>query len=268
MAQRSPARPVHSRRVHVRVHPMKQRRARPVRRLLAFLILLTALGLAARAYVLQIYAPGLQIEAQHIPLIVHQELDQHGAQYTNLSAISPTLQHAIIAVEDHRFYAHPGIDPIGLVRAAIVNVQAKHVDQGGSTLEEQLAKLTIVHQNDTIHEKLRTMGLAWAIDQQFSKAQVLELYLNAAYYGQGAYGAAAAARVYFGVNAADLSVPQSAFLAALPQAPTVYGAHPTSQAVVDRVTAVLNDMVAQQFITTGEYQAAMNTRLHFAFPNP
>jgi len=268
MAERSPARPVHSRRVHVQAHPVKQRRANPLRRLLVFLVLIIALGLAARAYVLQIYAPGLQVEAQHIPLIVRTELNQNGASYTDLDAISPNLQHAIIAVEDHRFYTHPGIDPIGLVRAAIVNVQAKHVDQGGSTLEEQLAKLTIVHQNDTLHQKLRTMGLAWAIDQQFSKAQVLELYLNAAYYGQGAYGAASAAHVYFGANVGDLTVLQAAFLAALPQAPTLYGAHPTSQTVVDRVTAVLNDMVAQQYITTAEYQSAMNTRLRFALPNP
>ena len=268
MAERFPARPVHARRVHVQAHPVQPRRANPVRRLLVFLVLIIGLGLAARAYVLQIYAPGLQIEAQHIPLIVRAELSQNGASYTNLGAISPKLQHAIIAVEDHRFYTHPGIDPIGLVRAAIVNVQAKHVDQGGSTLEEQLAKLTIVHQNDTLHEKLRTMGLAWAIDQQFSKAQVLELYLNAAYYGQGAYGASAAAHVYFGANVADLTVPQAAFLAALPQAPTLYGSHPTSQTVTDRVSAVLNDMVAQQFITSVEYQTAMNTRLHFAFPNP
>jgi penicillin-binding protein 1A len=185
-----------------------------------------------------------------------------------LDAISPNLQHAIVAIEDRRFYHHPGIDIFAIVRALWINLQAEHIDQGGSTLEEQLVKRAIVHDDSSLHAKLRTMALAWAVDQEFGKRRILEMYLNAAYYGQGAYGVDAAAHVYFGTDPAHLTLSQAAFLAALPQAPSVYGANPTSPMVIARQRTVLQDMENQGYISAQQEQAAERARLTFAFPNP
>ncbi len=133
-------------------------------------------------YVLQVYAPGLREEARNIPFRVQAGLALQGAQYVPLAGILPDMQHAIVAIEDRRFYVHPGIDPLGMIRAMWINLTNGHVDQGGSTLEQQLAKRAIMHDDRTFRAKLRTVGLAWAIDQEFSKAQIIELYLNAAYF--------------------------------------------------------------------------------------
>lgn len=215
-----------------------------------------------------VYAPGLRSEASSIPVRVQTQLAAQGATYITGDQITPDLQHAIVAIEDRRFYVHPGIDPLGMLRAVWVNATNQHIDQGGSTLEQQLVKRTLVPDDRTVHGKLRTIALAWAVDQDFSKRKVIELYLNAAYFGQGAYGAGAAARVYFGTDAAHLTLPEAAFLAALPQAPSIYGAHPSAPAVQQRVQTVLLDMTQQGYIDPAQEQSALNTRLNFALPNP
>lgn len=270
MATRSPAHPRPVRRALPQsVHTSQRKpRFRWLRRLLAFLIVAGFALAIAYGYILQVYAPGLRGEARRIPSIVHAQLAQHNATYVVAAGITPNLKHAIVAIEDRRFYLHPGIDPIGVIRAAIVNLQSKQVDQGGSTLEEQLVKRTLVPDNSSVHAKLREAALAWAVDQEFSKRQVLELYLNAAYYGQGAYGADAAAHAYFGADPLHLDLAQAAFLAALPQAPSIYGSHPTSGVVIARQHTVLDDMVAAQYITEDQARAAKAEPLHFAFPNP
>jgi penicillin-binding protein 1A len=220
---------------------------------------------AVRAYLLHVYAPGLQLEARSVPARVQSDLAQQGATYTALPAMSLDVQHAIVAIEDHRFYSHPGIDPLGIVRALWVNAQNQHVDQGGSTLEEQLAKRTIVGDDGTFHSKLREIGLAWALDQEFSKGRILELYLNAAYFGRGAYGAGEAAQVYFGTSVANLTLPQAAFIAALPQAPSLYGSNPNGAAVQARWHQVLDAMLKDDFITYSQWNSAEHTHLQFAF---
>jgi membrane peptidoglycan carboxypeptidase len=246
----------------------KKRRYRRLRRFLGFLVVCGLLLLASWLYVLHVYAPGLRTEARAIPTLVKADLDAHGGAYVTVAQISPNLLHAIVSIEDWRFYYHPGIDPLGIARALWINAKHEHIDQGGSTLEEQLAKRAIVHDDSSIHAKLRTMALAWAIDQEFSKSKILEEYLNAAYFGQGAYGAQAAARVYFGTNAAHLTIAQAAFLAALPQAPSVYGDHPNAPPVVERKNTVLSDMAKYGYISGAQASAAQNTPLTFALPNP
>jgi len=265
MARRSPA----HRPTTVYARPVKTRTRRPsrLRRLLVVCAVLAILALLARAYLLQVYAPGLEAEARTVPGLVQGQLAAQGATYVPLAAISPDLQHAIVAIEDRRFYEHPGIDPLGIARALWVNLRNDHLDQGGSTLEQQLVKRAIVREDSSLHDKLRTMALAWAVDQDFPKWKVLELYLNAAYYGQGAYGPGAAARAYFGTDALHLTLAQAAFLAALPQAPSIYGAHPTSATVIDRQHRVLQDMRDQGYISGAQEAEALNTRLAFALPN-
>lgn len=246
----------------------RKRRFRWLRRLLSLAFVLALLALIGWVYLMWVYAPGLRTEAASIPDRVRAQLTTQGAAYLTIDHISPNLQHAIVAIEDRRFYVHPGIDPLGMLRAVWINFTNQHIDQGGSTLEQQLVKRTIVPDDRTIHGKLRTIALAWAIDQEFSKRTVLELYLNAAYFGQGAYGAGEAARIYFGTDAAHVTLPEAAFLAALPQAPSVYGAHPTAPAVQQRVRTVLRDMTQQGYIDSAQERAALNTAVTFALPNP
>lgn len=244
----------------------RQHRGR--RRLLVLLALVCLTAFAGWEYLLHVYAPGLRSEVATLPVLVRDQVTSEGGTYVSIDAMSPYLQQSIVAIEDRRFYEHHGIDPQAVVRSLLINLQSHHIDQGGSTLEEQLAKRAIVHTTDTIHDKLRVMALAWAIDQEFSKRQILELYLNDAYYGQGAYGAQSAARVYFGTDAARLTLAQAAFLAALPQAPSIYGAHPLAAGVTDRWRTVLRDMESLGDITAAEEQQAEAAPLSFALPNP
>jgi penicillin-binding protein 1A len=246
----------------------RRKRFRWLRRLLKLTVLLVILGVGAWIYMLQVYAPGLRAEAHRIPALVNAQLSQQGAPYTPRSEISPYLQQAIVAIEDRRFYSHPGIDPLGMVRALWVNLTQQHVDQGGSTLEQQLVKRTLVPDDRDVHGKLREIALAWAVDQDFSKTRIVELYLNAVYYGQGAYGAQEAARIYFGTDAAHLTLPEAAFLAALPQAPSIYGANPNGAAIRARQQRVLLDMEELGYISSSQQQEADRTPLSFSLPNP
>lgn len=243
-------------------------RLRWFRRLLRLAVLLGALAVAVWLYLMHVYAPGLQAEARLVPSLVRDQLTRHSAPYTPGAEISPYLQHAIVSIEDRRFYSHPGVDPLGMARAVWVNLTDQRVDQGGSTLEQQLVKRTLVPNDQSIHGKLREIALAWAVARDFSKSHIIELYLNAAYYGQGAYGAGEAARVYFGTDAAHLTLPQAAFIAALPQAPSVYGANPTAQVIRQRQATVLQDMAQLGYITARQAQTATATPLTFALPNP
>lgn len=260
---------VHVRRSVPRPIPARQgRHHRGLKALVLALFFLIGAGLAARAYFLSAYAPPLQREVRVIPSLVRRQLSQRHATYVPYDQISPNMRNAIVSIEDRRFYQHPGVDPVAMVRAFWINLWNQHVDQGGSTLEEQLAKRAIVHDDRAWRAKLHTIALAWALDRDFSKREVLALYLNEAYYGEGAYGIGSAAQTYFGVSPARLTVQQAAFLAALPQAPSVYGAHPRYHAVVYRYHRVLADMQAMNYITAREEQAAWHTPLVLALPNP
>lgn len=256
----------------VRSTPVPSRRSRQrsrlLRRLVLSLFVVVCAALVGWLYMLHVYAPGLRAEARSIPARVRAQLATHNAPYVPISRISPDLQHALVAIEDRRFYSHPGVDPLGMVRALWVNLTQHNVDQGGSTLEEQLVKRAIVLDDRSIHAKLREVALAWATDQDFSKSKVIELYLNAAYFGQGAYGASEAARTYFGTDVAHLTIPQAAFLAALPQAPSVYGANPTSPVIHARWLTVLQDMQQLNYITPRQERRAATTTLRFSLPNP
>jgi penicillin-binding protein 1A len=132
----------------------------------------------------------------------------------------PTIvKQAFVAAEDIRFYSHGGVDYQGIVRAALANLRAGHVVQGGSTITQQVAKLLIVGQERSLARKVREAMLAHRIEQRLSKDQILGIYLNHVYLGHGAYGIAAAAAAYFGKDVANLSAAEAAMLAGLPKAP-------------------------------------------------
>ena len=125
------------------------------------------------------------------------------------------LRDAVVAIVDRRFYSHHGIDPEAIVRAAVVNTEEGTIVEGGSTITQQLVKLLYVGDETTLRRKWDEALLAWQLEDRFTKDEILTKYLNAVYFGQGAYGVEAAALTYFGVDAEDLTVAQSATLAGL-----------------------------------------------------
>src|SRR5215216_3209189 len=137
-----------------------------------------------------------------------------------LQNVAPVMRQATIATEDRRFYEHDGIDYVGVVRALFRDVKAGGVVEGGSTITQQLARNLYLGREQTFKRKLEEGCLAVALEREWSKDRILETYLNTAYYGNGAYGAEAAARTYFSKSAQRLSLEEAALLAGLPQAPS------------------------------------------------
>lgn len=143
-----------------------------------------------------------------------------GGAAVPLADMPPHLPKAFIAIEDRRFYSHPGIDPIGLVRAVVANILRKGISQGGSTLTQQLAKNLFLTQERTLTRKLEEAVLAVWLEHKFTKAEILELYLNRVYFGSGAYGVEGAAQRYFGKSARQVTLHEAAMLAGLVKSPS------------------------------------------------
>ena len=172
----------------------------------------------------------------------------------------------MVAIEDRRFYQHPGIDPIGIGRAFVRNVQAGRVVQGGSTISQQLAKMAFLTPERSFLRKVKEALYTLWIEARFDKAKILELYLNRVYLGSGAYGVDAAARRYFAKPASDLTLAEAAMLAGLIRAPSRYA--PTRDLGLARARAdvVLNSMVDTGSITAADAAAAKAAPAQVAAP--
>jgi 1A family penicillin-binding protein len=182
-----------------------------------------------------------------------------------LSDISENLQAATLAIEDSGFYNHLGIKPSAIVRAAWTNIKAGGFEQGGSTLTQQVVKNTLLTPEKTISRKIKEWILALRLDQQLTKEEILEIYLNEIPYGGRVYGAEEAASRYFGKSASNLTITESAYLAALPKAPTYYSPYGNNRDKLEqRKNEVLYEMNRNGFISDLEYEQAKNTRLTFA----
>ncbi|MCP2671812.1 PBP1A family penicillin-binding protein [Maricaulaceae bacterium EIL42A08] len=166
------------------------------------------------------------------------------------------LVDAVLAVEDRRFYGHFGVDIIGTGRAALANLQAGRVVQGGSTITQQLAKNLFLTSDRTITRKMQEMMLALWLERRFTKDEILALYLNRVYFGAGAWGAEAASRRYFGKPADDLAIGEAALLAGLLKAPSRYAPTNDATRASVRATVVLDLMLASGRITEAERIAA------------
>ena len=185
-----------------------------------------------------------------------------------LSYISPLLIKATLATEDRTFYNNSGVDLGGIFRAAVADYTHHHISQGGSTISQQLVKQVYIGSNPapTIQRKLKEAVLAIELNRQYSKNQILEMYLNTIYYGSQTYGIEAAARSYFQTNAHDLSLAQASMLAGLPQAPTQYNPLLAFRSAKKRQAEVLGAMVGEKFITPAQAQAAYATKLQVFAP--
>lgn len=177
------------------------------------------------------------------------------------SSIPKYMKDATVAVEDKSFYTNHGFDIRGIARAAFSDLLHGHAVQGGSTITEQLVKLTQdFHENRTIALKAKELILAVELDRTYSKDQILTGYLNAAPYGGVDYGVQAAASDYFHENASQLTLSQAVFLAAIPQSPAYYSPYDTGyfdkQALADRMNYIYDQMVSQKMITKAQADAA------------
>jgi membrane peptidoglycan carboxypeptidase len=180
--------------------------------------------------------------------------------------ISPNLRNATIAVEDKHFYEHHGVDWGRVVKAGIVDVIARKPQQGASTITEQLAKIAILQSpKKTILRKLREAMVATALESKYKKDDILTLYLNSIYYGHHATGVEAAAEVYFGKKAKDLTVGESALLAGLPNGPSYFDPALHKERALARQAVVLDAMVNSGVITSTQAEQARNEPLKLVF---
>lgn len=181
-----------------------------------------------------------------------------------LDRMSKDLVNATIAVEDKDFYKHGAISLAGIARAMIANQRSGTSIQGGSTITQQFVKNALLERKKLYSRKVREIFLAYKIESHFSKDQILELYLNEIPYGRNAYGVEAAAQTYFGKSAVELNLAESAYLAALPKAPSYYSpTGPNLEALKARQQVVLDLMSEQGYITADQARSAKNTSVAF-----
>lgn len=185
--------------------------------------------------------------------------------WTPFDQISPALIKAILAVEDSRFYSHRGVDPIGIVRAAVYDIMYRGAHQGASTITMQLARNVFLSPDQNLERKIREMLLASQIEKKFTKDEILELYLNQIYFGAGAYGVEAASKTYYNKKAKDLTVCEAALIAGLPQAPSEYSPLISEKKAKHRQIRVLGRMYDQQYLTYAEYREALLEARHPTF---
>ena len=179
----------------------------------------------------------------------------------NIKQIPDQLQKAFIASEDRRFKEHNGIDAKGILRAATSNLRSQDVVQGGSTITQQLARILFLNRNKTVNRKLQEVRLAQKLEEELTKDEILERYLNLIYLGSGAYGVADAAWVYFSKPVADLTLSEMATIAGLAPAPNVFSPAENPEAAKQRRNLVLQRMLEDGFITAAEKQKAVSEPL-------
>ena len=174
----------------------------------------------------------------------------------SLASLGQWLPEATVAIEDSNFWNDPGVDPVSVARAGLTDLQHRSLVQGGSTIAQQLVKQRLVGDHQTIARKLREAALAMRISRDFSKEHILEMYLNAIPYGNTAFGAQAASRVYFHKDASQLDLAEAALLAGLPQNPTLLNPFERWQAAKERQHQVLKAMVRAHDVTPEEADQA------------
>ncbi len=243
--------------------------------IIVLLVMATGIGIGFVTANLNVKA---DLSKDILPPASSQIYDSAGNEIANIHAtenrmpvkieqIPENLRNAFVAIEDNRFYEHKGIDPRGLLRAFYTNIIAQEIAEGGSTITQQLAKNAYLTQDRTIKRKIQEIFLALQLEKQYTKQEILELYLNQIYFGQGAYGVQAAAKTYFGKNVEDLNLNECALLAGIPKSPNYYSPFNNLNAALARRDTVLDQMVTYGYITHSQAYEAKNSELVLAPPN-
>lgn len=199
-------------------------------------------------------APSTKIYADDDTLLGEIKLDK--GTYMPLEKMPRHLLNAVIAIEDSHFWTHSGIDYFAILRAAINDIRHRKFKEGASTITQQLAKITFLSPEKTIKRKLREVALASKMEKQLKKEEILELYLNRAYFGHGAYGVEQASRVYFGKTISKVSLSEAALLVGLLRAPAIYSPFNHMKRAKNRQKLVLSRMEAEGLIDSKQRRQA------------
>ncbi len=238
-----------------------------------FVLTMTALMLAGFV-ALNLYLsslPPIENLEDYKPNIVTKFYSQDGeviktfTAYTydrvDLKDVPEELKNALIATEDKNFYRHNGYDIFGIIRSSIQNVVARRAVQGASTLTQQLARILFLSNERTITRKIKELEVSARIEKTISKDQILEMYLNNVYLGAGAYGVSAASKIYFNKKLNQLTLPELALIAGLPQAPSVYNPYNNKDLAIQRRNQVLKRMLTMKYISQEDYDKAIQADL-------
>ncbi|MDA8388014.1 MAG: PBP1A family penicillin-binding protein [Nitrospiraceae bacterium] len=210
--------------------------------------------------------PGTRIYADDDTLIT--EISAHKNIQVPFRRIPQDIINAVVSVEDARFYKHPAIDYEAVIRAALTDLYFHRVVQGGSTITQQLAKITFLTPARTFKRKLREAALAIKIAKHLTRDEILELYLNRVYFGHGAYGVAKAAKLYFGTSVSRLTLPEAALLAGLIKGPAEFSPFIDPARAKERQVFVLGRMRQQGYITEKQMERAVRTPIKLSAARP
>ena len=255
-----------------RRHPKKNTRRITIIAALVFLVMLMGAGLGFLTASIHTM-PNLKGDIR--PAVSSQIFDANGNLITtihsvenrlpaSINKIPKNLQNAFIATEDARFYQHSGVDPRGILRAVWSNLTDKGISEGGSTITQQLARNALLSQDQTIKRKIQEAFLSLQIERKYSKEEILEMYMNHIYFGQGAYGVQTAAQIYFGKNVEDLNLAECAMIAGIPKSPNYYSPSSNLKAAKERQAVVLEQMVKYGYIDSLTAAKARTTEIKIA----
>lgn len=189
------------------------------------------------------------------------ELSNDSGTYVSLDEISSNIQNAVISTEDKRFYDHQGFDPIGIARAAVGYVTSGEIVGGGSTITQQLVKNAFLDNDQSLMRKFKELFLAFEIEKTYEKDQILEMYLNNTYFGNGAYGVEDASQKYFGMSASEVSLENAAVIAGALKGPTIYNPIDDYDQTLERRDMILQLMADNEFVTQDEANLAISTQM-------
>jgi penicillin-binding protein 1A len=210
---------------------------------------------------LQTIAPPVKTVVFDVNGKVVHEFYKENRTLVPLRQIPKTMINAILSIEDRRFYSHWGIDPVRLMGALVQDIIARRAEQGGSTITQQLARNLFLTHEKTLTRKVKEAVLAVRIEQTYTKDEILEMYLNQIYFGEGAYGVDAASRGFFGKPVQELSLSECALLAGLPRNPRDYSPRRDPNRALKRRNLVLASMVQNKKISQSQYESASDTPL-------
>ena len=215
--------------------------------IIVFILLLVAFSIT--------FIVGYGYSANHLkdkPLITRIEEITSKEHYLTFEQLPKIYVNSVIAVEDHRYYEHGAIDPIGIARALYTNIRDGQFDEGGSTITQQVAKNVVFNQEQTLIRKLGEIFAAYDLEKNYSKDEIFALYVNSSYFGDGYYCIYDASMGYFNKEPKDLTLAEASMLAGIPNAPSVYSPSVNPDLAKKRQKHVLNKMVEYGYITQEE----------------
>lgn len=192
------------------------------------------------------------------PLVARVDEVKSDEHFTKFDDLSEYYRNAVVAVEDHRYYDHGAIDFIAIARAIFVNIKNGELQEGGSTITQQVAKNIVLSQEETLTRKLAELFAAYDLEKNYSKREIFELYVNTVYFGDGYYGIYDASMGYYNKEPKDLSLDEASMLAGVPNAPSVYAPTVNPSLAKERQAHVLNKMLEYGYISSEDAKAIHN----------